>query len=192
MLAIWLLLLIFEQTVVLALTSTEIINSLNSLTSLANQTTCVFNEIIAQTGDVESNVLRSKRMLDELTIAYLAFAADVASDPGSPVLNATVTAVVLQAANLHSTTFSTMGIALARSLPTYYNYNNSDYLDGCNDGVEIGLHAITLFIDLALKFTSGAVALALDGLLTVVRVPLAQLSALGCFVPELGPLPLLS
>jgi hypothetical protein len=48
----------------------------------------------------------------------------------------------------------------------------------------------TLFTDLAAMFPRDGLALLFSGLLENLRVPLVELSAVGCFVPLLGPLPL--
>ncbi|KAJ7089094.1 hypothetical protein C8R44DRAFT_751530 [Mycena epipterygia] len=180
------LILCFTRTT-FALSPNEIIYSLNSLTTKSNQTTILFNNILAHNGNETANVLASKNLLDETTAEYLAFSQRLATNPGDVVLDESISNSVLQAATLHSQMFSTMGIALADCLPIYNQYGF--YLDGCADGVQIGVHAITLFANMGLKFPSKGVALILTGLATNLRVPLVQLSAIGCFVPFLGPLP---
>ncbi|KAJ6596318.1 hypothetical protein DFH09DRAFT_1357415 [Mycena vulgaris] len=171
---------------ILALSPAIIIESLNGLTTQANQTTLLLNEVVAREGDLGANVVASKSLLDETTAAYLAFSDRVANDHSGVVLDQLVSSQMVQAADLHSKMFSTMGIALARSLPAYNEYGYYDA--GCADGVDIGLSALALFVHLSLKFPRKEVVLLLDGLATNLRVPLAQLSAAGCFVPILGPL----
>ncbi|KAJ7741770.1 hypothetical protein DFH07DRAFT_943468 [Mycena maculata] len=182
------LFILIVAPVILALSATEIIDSLNTLTGQANQTTLVLDEILAQIGDEQLNVLESRGLLDETTTAYLNFADSMAENPGSVVWDETVSALVFQSADLHSRTFSIMGIALAESLPAFNKYGF--YVDACDDGVEIGLHAIALFTNLALKFPRENIALLLDGLFTNLRVPLADPLAAECFAPLLGHLAL--
>ncbi|KAJ7110715.1 hypothetical protein C8R43DRAFT_962196 [Mycena crocata] len=174
----------------LPLSPQKIIQSLHSLTVRGNETTHLLEALLIMPANAPkaglSVLVQSKAHLNNTTLAYLAFSARFGNNPGPAVLDEPITKVLLLAADLHSKTFSAMGIALARSLPIYNEHGI--YVTGCEDGVKIGLHAITLFAQLALKFPRAAIALILDGLETNLRVPLAQLSALGCFLPILGPL----
>ncbi|KAJ7919562.1 hypothetical protein B0H13DRAFT_2320375 [Mycena leptocephala] len=182
---LYLLISVFARTI-FALSPSEIIGSLDTLTVAANKITPLLNEIVADTKS--QDILKSKELLDQLTTNYVAFANLVATNPGEIVCDQSVSSQVCQVADTHSNAFSTMGIALARVLTTYNKYGY--YVDGCNDGVAIGLHAITLFTDLAVMFPRDGLALLFSGLLENLRVPLVELSAVGCFVPLLGPLPL--
>ncbi|KAJ7685820.1 hypothetical protein B0H17DRAFT_1204652 [Mycena rosella] len=153
----------------------------------ANVTTLALEKFqLAPKGNLPASVLQGKMLLDKTTTAYAAFYARVSNDPGGTTLDESASNQVLQVADMHSKAFSTTGIALARSLPILDRYGH--YLSACLDGVEIGLDAIAVFAQLALKFPRGALALILDGLATNLRVPLTELSALGCFFPILGPL----
>ncbi|KAJ6542955.1 hypothetical protein B0H19DRAFT_1380989 [Mycena capillaripes] len=179
------LLVAFWAKVIFALSPLEIIASLDDLTGQANRTTILLDKVPSSKGS--SIVLESKALLDQVTTDYVTFYLALTADLGPVVLDQTVSDQTLQAAEIHSKAFSVMGIALARALPTYNEYGY--YVAGCKDGVTIGLDAIALFIDLGLKFPFEALAFVLNGLLTDLRVPLKELSAVGCFVPFLGPLP---
>ncbi|KAJ7196819.1 hypothetical protein GGX14DRAFT_574634 [Mycena pura] len=186
-LSLCLLISVFARTI-FALSPSQIIDSLDTLTVAANKITPLLNEIVADIDTKSQDILKSKELLDQLTTNYVAFANSVATNPGEIVCDQSVSSQVGQVADTHSKAFSTMGIALTRVLPTYNKYGY--YVDGCNDGVAIGLHAITLFTDLAVMFPRDGLALLFSGLLENLRVPLVELSAVGCFVPLLGPLPL--
>ncbi|KAJ6505861.1 hypothetical protein C8R47DRAFT_137796 [Mycena vitilis] len=177
----WCLLSVLVGPVV-ALTAVEVLDTLNNLTAQAHQNTVLFSEICEQNLDFNL-VVESKNLLDKTASAYHEFSSSLAAGPGAVVWGETVSGQILQAAEIHSQAFSTMGIALARALPEYEKHGY--YLDGCKDGVSIGLEAITLFANLAVKFSRDGITLLLNGLAEVLRVPLAQLSALGCFVPIL-------
>ncbi|KAJ7174937.1 hypothetical protein C8R46DRAFT_1215103 [Mycena filopes] len=179
-------LLIFCAPIVLALAPPEIIESLDALAVQASQTTLALDHVLSKSGNQTQDIQISISMLNDLASAYVAFTEIVVNTPGPIILDASISGKVLQAAQAHSKTVSVMGIALAQCLPFYAN--RGEYVAGCGDGVTIGLHAITLFLHLGLEFPDELLPLLLSGVLENVRVVLADLAAVGCFVPSLGPL----
>ncbi|KAJ6582216.1 hypothetical protein B0H19DRAFT_1061657 [Mycena capillaripes] len=173
---------------VLALKPQEIIDTLNALRDQANAITPEFEKLSdPKTQSTRQDLLAPLDALTTLSADYIRFSENVGTTQGQ-ILDQNTANALAQAATQHSEAVSTMAVAVARGLFKYNTSSHDLYTKGCDAGVKIGVHAIVLFTVLGAKFPNAITVVVLQGLLEVVRLPLKEPSAIGCFVTILPPI----